>query len=55
MGHTHRFREAAASPMGDKALIRGAKIIALMGATLIQDRDLLATIQKEHQIKREKL
>ncbi|WP_281198377.1 M20 family metallopeptidase [Staphylococcus schleiferi] len=55
VGHTHRFREAAASTMGDKALIRGAKIIALMGATLIQDRDLLATIQKEHQIKREKL
>lgn len=55
VGHTHRFREAAASPMGDKALIRGAKIIALMGATLIQDRNLLDTIQKEHQIKREKL
>ena len=55
VGHTHRFREAAASPMGDKALIKGAKIIALMGATLIQDKDLFNTIQKEHQFLREKL
>lgn len=55
VGHTHRFREAAASPMGDKALIKGAKIIALMGATLIQDKDLFNTIQKEHQLLREKL
>ncbi|MDP4449481.1 amidohydrolase [Staphylococcus hyicus] len=55
VGHTHRFREAAASPMGDKALIKGAKIIALMGANLLQDDELLSTIQKEHQLLREKL
>ncbi|EIX2729576.1 M20 family metallopeptidase [Staphylococcus pseudintermedius] len=54
VGHTHRFREAAASPMGDDALIKGAKMIALMGAKLIQDQTLLAEIQKEHQHKREK-
>ena len=41
--------------MGDKALIKGAKIIALMGANILQDYDLLATIQKEHQLLREKL
>lgn len=54
VGHTHRFREAAASPMGDDALIKGAKIIALMGAKLIQDQTLLAEIQMENQHKREK-
>ncbi|AVP35504.1 M20 family peptidase [Staphylococcus felis] len=55
VGHTHRFREAAVSPMGDKALVKGAKIIALMGATLIQDENLLKSIQSHHQILREKL
>lgn len=55
VGHTHRFREAAASPMGDKALIKGAKIIALMGVSLIQDDALLCSIRKEHQLLREKL
>lgn len=40
--------------MGDDALIKGAKMIALMGAKLIQDQTLLAEIQKEHQHKREK-
>lgn len=55
VGHTHRFREEAVSPMGDKALVKGAKIIALMGATLIQDENLLKSIQSHHQILREKL
>ncbi|QLK86988.1 M20 family metallopeptidase [Staphylococcus sp. 17KM0847] len=55
VGHTHRFREAAASPMGDKALIKGAKIIALMGAKLIQDTVHLEAIQQEHQLLKEKL
>ncbi|GGA91551.1 amidohydrolase family protein [Staphylococcus muscae] len=55
VGHTHRFREAAASPMGDKALIKGAKIIALMGAKLIQDPAQLEKIQQEHQLLREHL
>ncbi|ARJ50299.1 M20 family metallopeptidase [Staphylococcus lutrae] len=53
VGHTHRFREAAVSPMGDQALIIGAKTIALMGARLIQDDALLQTIQRQHQNKRE--
>ncbi len=30
VGHTHRFRRAAASVHGDEALIKGAKIMALM-------------------------
>ncbi len=55
VGHTHRFREAAASPMGDKALIKGAKIIALMGARLIEDTEHLKKIQHEHQLLREQL
>ena len=40
VGHTHRFREAAASVHGDQALIRGAKIIALMGLELIENKKL---------------
>lgn len=55
VGHTHRFREAAQSPMGDKALIKGAKIIATMGAELIQDEALLTSIQAHHQKLKEKL
>ncbi|EON85372.1 amidohydrolase [Staphylococcus epidermidis 36-1] len=38
VGHTHRFREAAASLQGDQALIRGAKILALMGLELIENK-----------------
>ena len=41
VGHTHRFREAAASLQGDQALIRGAKILALMGLELIENKPLL--------------
>ena len=55
VGHTHRFREAAVSPMGDKALIKGAKIIALMGARLIEDPAHLEMIQHEHHLLREQL
>ncbi|MDC6328094.1 M20 family metallopeptidase [Staphylococcus auricularis] len=49
VGHTHRFREAAASVQGDEALINGAKILALMGLELISNPTLLAEIQAEHQ------
>ncbi|MCO6216954.1 M20 family metallopeptidase [Staphylococcus epidermidis] len=44
VGHTHRFREAAASLQGDQALIRGAKILALMGLELIENKPLLDEI-----------
>ncbi|MDK7284132.1 M20 family metallopeptidase [Staphylococcus pettenkoferi] len=49
VGHTHRFREAAISAYGDQALLRGAKIIALMGMNLIEDPQLLEAIRTEHQ------
>lgn len=48
VGHTHRFREAAASLQGDQALIRGAKILALMGLELIENKPLLDEIIEEH-------
>lgn len=48
MGHTHRFREAAASVHGDQALIRGAKILALMGLELIENEQLFNEIVEEH-------
>lgn len=44
VGHTHRFREAAASVHGDQALIRGAKILALMGLELIENEKLFNEI-----------
>lgn len=48
VGHTHRFREAAASVHGDQALIRGAKIIALMGLELIENKKLFDEVVKQH-------
>lgn len=54
VGHTHRFREAAASVHGDQALIRGAKIIALMGLELIENKKLFDEVVEQHsQIKGE--
>ena len=48
VGHTHRFREAAASVHGDEALIKGAKIMALMGLELITNQELYQDIVEEH-------
>ena len=48
VGHTHRFREAAASIHGDEALIRGAIIIALMCLELIDNEELFNEIIEEH-------
>ncbi|RIO54258.1 M20 family metallopeptidase [Staphylococcus pasteuri] len=48
VGHTHGFREAAASLQGDQALIKGAKIMALMGLELINDTSLFNEIVEEH-------
>lgn len=41
------FRESACSPDGDKALILGAKALALTGLDLILDTDLLKGIKQE--------
>lgn len=48
VGHTHRFREAAASVHGDQALIRGAKIITLMGLELIENKKLFDEVVEQH-------
>lgn len=48
VGHTHRFREAAASVHGDQALIHGAKIIALMGLELIENKRMFDEIVQQH-------
>ncbi|MGW9989080.1 M20 family metallopeptidase [Staphylococcus hominis] len=48
VGHTHRFREAAASVHGNQALIRGAKIIALMGLELIENKKLFDEVVEQH-------
>ena len=47
VGHTHRFR-AAASVHGDQALIHGAKIIALMGLELIENKGMFDEIVQQH-------
>ncbi|MBM7693147.1 amidohydrolase [Peribacillus deserti] len=48
IAHTHEFREAAISALGDKALITGAKALALTGCRLLTDARLLADIKKAH-------
>ncbi|MCD8827645.1 M20 family metallopeptidase [Staphylococcus gallinarum] len=53
VGHTHRFREAAGSTHGDQALIRGAKILSLMGLELIEDSALFIEIVEQHQFIKE--
>ena len=49
VGHTHRFREAAASTHGDQALLRGSKIIALMALELIVNEQLFEEIVEQFQ------
>ncbi|MEJ7220562.1 M20 family metallopeptidase [Staphylococcus gallinarum] len=53
VGHTHRFREAAGSTHGDQALIRGAKILSLIGLELIEDSALFKEIVEQHQFIKE--
>ncbi|OHR82080.1 amidohydrolase [Staphylococcus sp. HMSC34C02] len=48
VGHTHRFREAASSVHGDQALIHGAKIIALMGLELIENKRMFDDVVQQH-------
>ncbi|HEY4552331.1 MAG TPA: M20 family metallopeptidase [Bacillaceae bacterium] len=47
VGHTVPFWEAAVSPKGDEALIKGAKALALTALQLITNAELLATIKDE--------
>jgi amidohydrolase len=47
VGHTVPFREAAASPQGDEALIKGAKALALTGLELLTDHQLLSAVKEE--------
>jgi amidohydrolase len=45
--HTNQFREAAKSPEGDRALLTGAKALALTGYELLTDSQLLDEIWEE--------
>jgi amidohydrolase len=45
--HTNEFREAAKSPEGDRALLTGAKALALTGYELLTDSQLLDEIWEE--------
>ncbi|MFF2878298.1 M20 family metallopeptidase [Gottfriedia sp. NPDC057991] len=47
IAHTNEFREAARSPLGDHALVTGAKALALTGYRLITDKNLLEKVQNE--------
>ncbi|MDY0404233.1 M20 family metallopeptidase [Virgibacillus sp. 179-BFC.A HS] len=46
IGHTVPFREAAKSPIGDEALIRGAKALANTGYRILTDAQLLKDIKE---------
>jgi amidohydrolase len=52
VAHTVPFREAAASPQGDEALLKGAKALALTAFQLITDQDLLKDIKEEFEIRK---
>lgn len=52
VAHTVPFREAAASPQGDQALLKGAKALALTAFQLITDQDLLKDIKAEFEIRK---
>jgi amidohydrolase len=45
--HTNEFREAAKSPEGDRALLTGAKALALTGYELLTDSQVLDEIWEE--------
>ena len=46
--HTVEFREAAVSPEGDKAVLNGAKVMALTAVDILTDRSVLERIRKDH-------
>lgn len=49
IAHTNEFREAAKSPDGDLALIKGAKALAATGYRLLTDSPLLHRVNKAFQ------
>lgn len=47
IGHTPEFREAAGSVQGEKALVIGAKALALSGLQLLVNDELLSAVKQE--------
>ncbi|MGE6256517.1 M20 family metallopeptidase [Heyndrickxia sporothermodurans] len=47
IGHTNEFRECAGSPLGDKALITGAKALAFTGYRILTEPELLAKVRAD--------
>ncbi|MFS0765805.1 M20 family metallopeptidase [Peribacillus phoenicis] len=45
IAHTNEFRDCAKSPVGDKAILTGAKALALTGYKLFTDKDLLDKVK----------
>ncbi|PHD78857.1 amidohydrolase [Bacillus sp. AFS043905] len=45
IAHTNEFRDCAKSPAGDKAILTGAKALALTGYKLLSDKDLLDQVK----------
>jgi amidohydrolase len=52
VAHIVPFREAAASPEGDEALLKGAKALALTALQLITDQELLTDIKAEFELRK---
>ncbi len=48
--HSVEFREAAISPIGDDAVIAGAKVMALTAADILSDEAVLAEIRRGFQL-----
>ncbi|MGE8203492.1 M20 family metallopeptidase [Heyndrickxia sp. NPDC080065] len=47
IGHTNEFRECAGSPLGEKALITGAKALAFTGYRILTEPDLLEKVRAD--------
>lgn len=47
VAHTEEFKQAAKSPKGDKALILGAKALALTGLRVLTDASILQAVKSE--------
>lgn len=47
IGHTNEFREAAKSPLGDQALLTGAKVLAFTAHRLLTDAPLLKKVRED--------
>ena len=54
IAHTKEFRECAASEKGDKAIITGAKALAITGYRLLKDVALLKKVQEEFEKAKQK-